>query len=164
MAATPEQIQAARKRYKNRKKTIRVSYQVGAIDAVERQQRLDEAWQAFCQTAGQQHWKKEEQRQRAAVATNYLLAGSTEAKSAKSAIQQGSCNEECVGARSYFCRCACKGVNHGAAYGTEPHQVKVKGMTIAERIKAGVLDPDAVAQSRLAAAGLRERQGAASDG
>ena len=156
MAVSAEKIAACRRRYKNRKKTIRRSYQSGAIDSAERQRRLDEAWLDYCLAIGKKpKWYHIEQRDRVVKAADYLAGDDVKARSAKTAIQQGDCNEECVGARGLYCRCGCKGVNHGAAYGTEPWMVSVVGMTISERIDAGVLDAYEIAQRRLKAAGFR---------
>ena len=156
MAVSEQQLIAARRKYKNRKKTIRQSYQSGAIDAAERQRRQDEAAIDYYTSTGRQpSWHHLEQKERAAKAGSYLASSQPKAKAAKTAVQQGTCNEECVGATGLICRCGCKGVNHGAANGIEPWMVSVEGMTISERIDAGLLDARDVAEQRLKEAGMR---------
>ena len=151
-----EELSKARSRYKNRKKTIRRSYQSGAIDAEERQRRTDAARDAYYLAIGQEpSWHVRERQKSLAEAREFLRGSAPSAKTAMALVQQGDCNEECVAARGLYCTCGCLGVNHGAANGTQPHQVMVKGMTISERIDAGVLDAYEVAQHRLAAAGMR---------
>ena len=121
--------------YKNRKKELRRQVKAGRISREERIEKQREALQLY------QKGDLSEQAKQAILrgwyGQQYVESGGTLRD--RSAYSSGECATECVGARGFSCGCPCCGVNHGAAHGTEPHQVKVRGMTIAERVEAGVL-------------------------
>lgn len=108
--------------YKNRKKTIRDRY--GPVAALgpgmlaAREAELHEARKRYEEgmlTESAAAW----------AATRRLGAGFLELVAARvveladhGAVNDGNCDESCIGARGPVCRCQCEGANHGLAWGT----------------------------------------------
>ena len=109
----------ALKRYKNRKKTLRLSQQTGKITAVQRRELQQQAYQAY----------KDGELTAAAAAQRLIHERADKFLNGGGSYPHNECDPLCLAAATAGCDCRCGGVNHGAA--TPPAQRNFK--TIQER-------------------------------
>lgn len=108
---------AATKRYKNRKKTLRRSHQMGWITADERAELLVEARLACLRE--RQGGVTDRAPTAWDVGLEWLVVhgeGALRVPVDPTMSAAGSCSPLCIGAEGHICRCPCKGLNHGAVH------------------------------------------------
>ena len=133
--------------HKNRKKTIRQAYQRGRLTAGERAELLAQALKIkremrLAAAAKQRHKvlaARADSDLRRQIAAEKIAAGDIPA------AHITGCNEECVGAKGYYCKCPCEGKNHGAGNGILPWQVSVAGKSFAAREAEGAISAEDMA-------------------
>ena len=131
MAQTDQQKnlrRPGRRRYKNRKKTLRLMHQAGKITAAERAHQQEKARLEFLESPmtvgagtvesvrGRLWWEKmqaEGTPEHMSAAVHAVLAGEFDRPGGS-----GMCGaDSCAGAWGENCKCSCEGVFHGAANG-----------------------------------------------